>query len=357
VQGIEYSHTADTEADALGFIAAVKRRGTRDVNAAPSLASYAPGWITYREQHKQIETGDTERSLYRSIIGEWDHADTPLRAVRRRHVAEYIAQLARQGDHAHETIKHRLRFIRGMFTAAADEGKVGTNPAEGVKVPRMRKGERADTWTYLEPHEIDAVLALEYPKISTLQQRSIFATAIYTGLRRSELWHLTWGNVDLAAGVLKVRAPLKSVKAKRDVPLLPPALNALRAWHAETQATRGRRRALYVWPNSRHGLRASNDAGWSDQKSWRVRQGERHKHVRPGAKTNAGIARHVRFHDLRHTCASHLVMGTWGIELGLYEVAQWMGHSSIAVTQRYAHLAPDGLQGKVTRMLRRTESE
>ena len=50
----------------------------------------------------------------------------------------------------------------------------------------------------------------------------------------------------------------------------------------------------------------------------------------------------MRFHDLRHTCASHLVRGTWGRRWSLEEVKEYLGHSSIQVTQRYAHLQ-DGL--------------
>ena len=61
----------------------------------------------------------------------------------------------------------------------------------------------------------------------------------------------------------------------------------------------------------------------------------------------AGVQRHVRFHDLRHTCASHLISGSWGRAWTLEEVARHLGHSSSAVTRRYAHLCPEGLQRAV----------
>ena len=51
----------------------------------------------------------------------------------------------------------------------------------------------------------------------------------------------------------------------------------------------------------------------------------------------------MRFHDLRHTCASHLLMGTWGRAWKIEEVCAFLGHSDITVTQRYAHLSPDHL--------------
>ncbi len=51
------------------------------------------------------------------------------------------------------------------------------------------------------------------------------------------------------------------------------------------------------------------------------------------------VGRHVHWHLLRHTFASSLVAGWWGRRWSLEEVRQVMGHSSITVTERYAHLA------------------
>jgi integrase len=74
----------------------------------------------------------------------------------------------------------------------------------------------------------------------------------------------------------------------------------------------------------------------------------------PSPLERAGIARHVRFHDLRHTCASALLQGFWAPHwvarpLRLEEVKEWLGHTSIATTQRYAHLCPEAVQGLVIR--------
>jgi integrase len=54
----------------------------------------------------------------------------------------------------------------------------------------------------------------------------------------------------------------------------------------------------------------------------------------------------VRFHDLRHTCASHLVSGTWGRAWRLEEVRDYLGHSNISVTQRYAHMSPHAMRSR-----------
>jgi hypothetical protein len=51
----------------------------------------------------------------------------------------------------------------------------------------------------------------------------------------------------------------------------------------------------------------------------------------------AGLRR-MRWHDLRHTFASQLMMASVPVR----QVQDWMGHSTITMTMRYAHLAPDG---------------
>jgi len=66
----------------------------------------------------------------------------------------------------------------------------------------------------------------------------------------------------------------------------------------------------------------------------------------------AKTGKHIRFHDLRHTFASHLVMK--GIDLRT--VAKLMGHKDIKMTMRYAHLAPDHLQAAVDVLTQRSDT-
>ena len=72
-----------------------------------------------------------------------------------------------------------------------------------------------------------------------------------------------------------------------------------------------------------------------------------------GALKRAGITRHVRFHDLRHTFASHLTMK--GVDLRT--VAKLLGHRDIKVTMRYAHLAPEHLQAAVDALVSPDDQE
>lgn len=220
--------------------------------------------------------------------------------------------------------------------AARDAGHLHTDPTDDVTVPRGRQGRTVEAWTYLTPAEVAAIetcAAIPDP------ERAIYTVAIYTGLRAGELWALRWEDVVLGGPTpeITVRAshdgPTKSGKVRR-VPLLDPALAAL----ARLPGPREGR----VFPGLGGGARLrGDDARWAPA----MRAGG----AINGYRARAGITRRVRFHDLRHTCASHLVMGTWAPALSLLEVAQWLGHSSVSVTQRYAHLCPDRLAARVGR--------
>ena len=92
--------------------------------------------------------------------------------------------------------------------------------------------------------------------------------------------------------------------------------------------------------------------GKDDSFVFAKKDGEGLKSIRNGfeaAVKRARIEKHIRFHDLRHTFASWLVMT--GVDLRT--VAKLMGHRDIRITMRYAHLAPEHLQAAVDALILR----
>jgi integrase len=227
-----------------------------------------------------------------------------------------------------------LNLLRRALQDAADEGHATSNVAKDVEVPKKPRAD--DGWTWLRAEEIEAVLRAR-PRASTPAQRDAITLAIYTGLRAGELWGLRWcdATLDGPRPELHVRrnrsGPTKSGQ-DRHVPLLPMAVEALRSRRAASPGVG----AALVFPGKKgkpHG--EGYDAGW------------------PSWKRAAGIARRVRFHDLRHTCASHLVQGTWTTRpLRLEDVRQWGGWSTIKMCERYAHLAPEALHSYLDGVVR-----
>lgn len=255
------------------------------------------------------------------------------------------------------TQTHALNLLRSALDAAVTRGHLRVNPVADLEITVRETAALEDPWTYLTPDEIARVAAAELPA----RERTIYLVAIYAGLRAGELWGLRWAHVHLDgdAPEIEVRysydGPPKGGKPRR-VPLLPPAREALRAWRdAQVEAracVAAKRKAPLVtptrdlvFPSVDDRLRHEGDDGrWAEQ---RRRDKKGREYATNGYKLRAGITRDVRFHDLRHTCASHLVMGTWGVQLSLDEVRAWLGHVSTTTTQRYAHLAPDHLSRRV----------
>lgn len=236
-----------------------------------------------------------------------------------------------------KTVRQVLILLRQCFKDALDREEITENPCDGITVEPKASSDQE--WTFLTLEEIEAVRTCQgIPEAIRL----LYTVAIYSGLRQGELWGLHWAEVRLEKRPqITVRfshkGPPKNGKI-RHVPLLAPAHEAL--VHLKKLAGKPQPDDL-VFPALRGDYRRkSDDAGWGD------RHHPRTKELEPGHKSLACITRRVRFHDLRHTCASHLVMGSWGTQWSLQEVAALLGHADVTVTQRYAHLSPDHLHRK-----------
>jgi integrase len=148
--------------------------------------------------------------------------------------------------------------------------------------------------------------------------RAMITVALRTGLRQGELLALRWEDVDLVAGRLMVRRAVargvigtpKSGKS-REVPLSKAAIQALKG-HRHLRGE-----LVFCDPDGK--MLAPSACVWP---LWR-------------ACKRAGIRR-IRWHALRHTFASHLAMR--GVPLKA--IQELLGHATMDMTMRYAHLVP-----------------
>lgn len=311
-----------------------------------TLRSYGETWLQRREASGLVRGIREERSKWRCHVATADFAGAPLRRLTRPRIKAWVNRLlmteavdaitTKEGTVRRSTdrrlsrrmVVDALGLLRLCLSDAADEGLISSNPAAGVKMPRTAP--RPHVWTFLRPDEIVTALGAEH---IAERHRLAWAVALYTGLRKSELLRLQWRDVVLTGTPRLIVRTGKSQSARREVPLLPPAREALRRWR---QMRPGTPSAL-VW-GPRH---PDYDFRW---RAWAKRL----------------LGRPVRFHDLRHSCCSHLIQGTWapGLiarPLRIEEVRDWAGHSSQAVTERYAHLAPGAVAGLVVQDGRETD--
>jgi len=148
--------------------------------------------------------------------------------------------------------------------------------------------------------------------------------ALNTGMRRGELFGLTWEDVNLKKRYLTIAGKTAKTGATRHIPLNDEALGTLIAWRNDTGSKH------LVFPNPNTGKRFDNiSTAW--------------QHILKAAKING-----FRFHDTRHHFASKLVMA----EVDLNTVRELLGHSDLTMTLRYAHLAPEHKAAAVARLNR-----
>jgi integrase len=164
----------------------------------------------------------------------------------------------------------------------------------------------------------------------------LLATALSTGMRLSELLALTWADVDLQAGLVRVRAqlsrahlgaparrvPPKTRGAVRDIPLAPQLATLL-----------ARERARARFPGDDDYVIATRHSTPLGQRN--VAPTALAQAVRRAGLDGAGRPP-LRFHDLRHTFASHLIVD---LRLDVCQVSAILGHARTAITlDVYTHL-------------------
>jgi integrase len=174
---------------------------------------------------------------------------------------------------------------------------------------------------WITPEEAERLITAAMNARKLVGLDDFIVVALHTGMRKEELMGLEWTRVDLTTRTIQLEARHTKAGKRRRIPLSERARDALlRRW-----AVRGSSPWVFCWPT-----------------------GERWKDIRGGfekACQDAGIE-DFHIHDLRHTCASWLVQEGASI----YEVKDLLGHSSVEMTSKYAHLAPETLRSTVSRL-------
>lgn len=240
--------------------------------------------------------------------------DRQLSEIRRSDLQRLVNRLMAEGLSA-STIRNALMPLRAIYRHALALDDVAVNPTTGVQLPAVR-GRRERIASPAEAADLIAAL----PK----QDRALWATAMYAGLRSGELQALTDELVDLDKNVIRVqwswdpkagRVAPKSRAGRRTVPIA----RALRLHLVEHQLARRRRGGLFF---GRKGDKPFSNQAISQRadRTWKAVR------LEP-----------IGLHDCRHTFASLMIAAG----VNAKALAAFMGHASITMTlDRYGHLFP-----------------
>lgn len=221
---------------------------------------------------------------------------------------EFLAKPTKHGEkRSAATVNYHLSVLSKIFSLAVDAEIVEANPCFRVKKLKLNN------------QRIRVLSAEEEEKLlSALGEnelvKNIVRIALHTGMRRGEIFNLTWFDIDFNRNFIQIRES-KSGK-KRLVPMNETVKNLLGNL---------KRKNEYVFPSPKTGARLDNI-----KRSFRR------------AVEDAGI-KDFRFHDLRHTAATR--MADAGADA--FTLMRILGHSDIRMTTRYTHATDAALRRAV----------
>ncbi len=251
-----------------------------------------------------------------------------------QHVRDLLAATAAKGV-SPRTVQLTRAVLRSMLADAEREEVVHRNVAALVKGPRVERQE-------VVPWNVDQAMRF-LASVRDHRLGPLFSVGVALGLRKGELLALRWDDVDLIGGTLRVQRTVqrlgsgvglvigspKTARSRRTIPLPEMCVGALME-HCERQEVE-RADAGDAWQD--HGLVFASTVGT-------VIEPRNLNRLLDQLSAQAGVPR-IRFHDLRHTCASLLL--AQGVSPRV--VMEMLGHSQMSMTtDLYGHVMPTALR-------------
>ena len=338
---------------------AIKLKGQARADGIDLLAARKASKAAEREEYRRKKQDElkTLGSFYDKRYKSWAKANIKtanevdrliqkdFRFLRQRKLSDINpwivsswSRKSKESGLSNSTINRRVTVLKSILSKAVEWGVIEASPLAGMK------REAVDTHSivrFLDADEQDRLRkALDvrqqkqrderirynqwlqergrpkFPRLDgmfTDYLKPMVLLGLNTGLRRGELFSLTWANVSLEQSLMTVSGESSKSGKTRHIPLNSEAVSVLKGWLETSEGTG------LVFPSPKTGKRLDNI-----KKSW-------------SALVKSAQIMNFRFHDLRHHFASHLVMN--GVDLNT--VRELLGHRSIETTLRYAHLAPE----------------
>jgi integrase len=349
-EGRRHIKTCKTKKGATAWLVTTQGEVARGVHT-PENAS-----ITVAEAGKLwIEKGELEE-LERSTLRQYRnhvklHINPLIGAVKLARLSTpaieaFRDELLKKGSRA--MARKVLASLKSILGEAQRRGLVAQNAAQPVKVDVKKRDQRKLTVGREIPskEEVQTILSK-----ADGRWRPLLVTAIFTGMRSSEIRGLTWDDVDFEEKMIHVRqradhwgaigAP-KSSAGHREIPMSPTVVNQLREWRLACPLTGvgegGEGRLWLVFPNGNGNV--ENHANIANRGFYALQHAAGITRLDPKEKDEDGnpvVKAKYGMHALRHFFAS------WAIERGFSpkRLQTLLGHSSIQMTfDVYGHLFP-----------------
>jgi integrase len=281
-----------------------------EVDLDRTLREACDGWLERLEQ-RSFRSLDGYRDRLKLYV--WPKlGKVPLARLTKAQVMNWRDDLAVRLSP--KTVNVTVMCLSSAFTYFIEQQWTVDNPCRGIR--RLEEAEGVYTWIQTRA-EITKLL-----EACPRGVREIATVAVGTGLRLDEILHLQWVDVDVPRRLIAVhrgrKGTTKSGKARR-VPILDSLLPFFRELALQRDGD------VLLFPGEKGKSRSKPGIQFPFKQ----------------AVARAGLPPSLRFHDLRHTMASH-----WVLDGGdIFRLSKILGHSSVALTEKvYAHLAPDAFE-------------
>ncbi|MBA7597163.1 Tyrosine recombinase XerD [subsurface metagenome] len=257
-------------------------------------------YLQFSEAHKQPSSYKRDQTAARRLLKEF--GPRWISEITQKDIEKFQGKRAQEVKSA--TCNRDFEPLRHLFTKAIEWGYIQTNPAQRVKQLKTPPGRIR----YLSFEERDRLLVECAPNLMLF---AVVAGALSTGMRRGELMRLKWEDVSFEMRTIYLR------QTKNNTARAVPISNSLLTF-------------LHKFYKKRVGEFVFSKPDGKPYGDW--------KRSFATACRRAGV-KDFRFHDLRHTFASYLVMNNVNIRV----VQELMGHKDIKMTTRYMHLSQKDL--------------
>ena len=302
--------------------------------AGESVNAYLDKWLdaAAKPRLRQRTFEDYTALLRRYVRDEIGHVK--LSMLRPLDIQQLYSKMQMQGLSA-RVVRYTHAVLSSALKQAVQWGMISRNPAQLVQLPKQTRKEMHA----LSSEEVSRFLSA----CKTDRYGILFAFAITTGMRPEEYFALQWKDIDLEHGNVIVRRVLvrltgggwrfeepKTARSRRNLPI-PATMKKQLVQHRRSQLEEQMRIGSEY--NKQDFVFATETGEPLMLQNLSVR------HFKPALK-NAGLSSSIRLYDLRHTCATLLLMAGENPKV----VSERLGHASITLTlDTYSHVLP-GMQ-------------
>ena len=312
-------------------IAKMHKEITGEDLPAHSFVAFSESWL----ERKAPETAPGTLAFYKNAVTKFTKflgakAESEISEITRDDVTEFRNQESKKL--APKTVNHSLKAVKMMFRAARRDGLIAEDPCEFVDTVRMARGSQRRPFTL---DELKAVLS-----VADDEWRSMIYFGIYTGQRLGDIATMTWQNIDLQAG--EIRLVTRKTGRSLIMPIAPPLRKHIMALPSSDDP------AAPIHPRAFEIINVQGKSGhlsnWFADLLSAAGLREKKKHrktdedgVGRGRGSSAGG---LSFHCLRHTAVTFLKEA--GIPAAV--VMEMIGHDSEAMSQHYTHVGKEALE-------------